>query len=1223
MRILIDLQGAQTMSRFRGIGRYSLALTKAIIRNANEHEIFILLNGEILDACQDLKSLMLTLLPKERVIVFYAPQGVSLAAHPSAWQKRAAELIREHFIAALAPDIVYITSLFEGQCEANAVLSIGLGKSTYLTACTLYDLIPLINAEVYLDSPEIKNWYMDRIDSLKRADLLLSISQYAKQEAMEVLALDTDHIVNISSAHTDFFRPVKVDEYQKSLLFKKLGITQPFLMFNSAFEHRKNVDRLIDAYAKLDISLRDRFQLLLTGKISDAEQSRLKQYTKSLNVERQVFFSGYLEDDELLILFNKTYLFIFPSVHEGFGLPALEAMACGAATIGSNNTSVPEVIGLPEALFDPFDVDSIHNKISEVLTDEAVHQKLVAHGLAQAQTFSWDRSAKYAIEAFEAIYKKQTKTKVNQYTHSAEYYYHVQIKELACIPKFLGVPSDNELKRIAITLVKNQKVLSEFYRDQSYPEKICWRLEGPFDSSYSLALLNRETALALNMLGHQVSLHSTEGPGDFEPNPDFLKANPKLATLYNASKLHSSKDADVCSRNLYPPRVHDMDSKVNLLHHYAWEESGFPQEWVDDINQYLQGMTCLSNHVQKIMIDNGVRVPMTVTACGVDHWDRIIPDPRYFIKARPFKFLHVSSCFPRKGVDVLLEAYGHCFTSSDQVTLVIKTFPNPHNEVHALLAALQTKYDQYPEVLIIDEDLTESQLKALYQKCDVMVAPSRAEGFGLPMAEAMLSGIPVITTAWGGQLDFCNENTAWLVDYEFKQSKSHFKLFDSVWAEPNIKSLAETMRHLYQINADEIKRKVEEAQQLLRADYTWMESTHRLVNAARAYREAPSLSQGNRFAWITTWNVPCGIASYSKCLIDEMPDQIMIFAAKTMQTITADGINVQRCWQAGDKDDLEELSMGLDNYAPDCIVIQFNYGLFSVDSLGKLLTYQLSQGRVVVVVMHSTLDPVHLMPEQRLDKISDVLARCHRILVHSINDLNRLKTIGLVDQLTLFSHGVMSFDQDIHDPSFENLETKKTITLATYGFFLPHKGLLELIKVVNNLIHSGYFLKLKMVNAQYPAQISEDLVLQAKNMVQSLNLNEYVEIVTEYLTDAQSAELLQSADLLIYPYQETGESSSAAVRFGLALGKPIMVTPLAIFDDVLEVVYTLPGVTVAEMATGIKQMLDDIKVGSETLKMKHQNLVLWRQQHAYNRLGKRLSNLINVICDRAVKVTSP
>jgi glycosyltransferase involved in cell wall biosynthesis len=1214
MRILIDFQGAQTESRFRGIGRYSLALVEAIIQNAKQHEIWILLNGDMQDSCSALQAMFSKHIPGNHFIIFYPPKKANNQFNR--WLRRAAELIREHFIKAIAPDILYITSLFEGASNDNAVLSIGLLETSYLTTANFYDLIPLLNAENYLAEPNFKEWYMEKVEYLKRADLLLSISEYSKQEVEQALLIDSTKVINISSACNDFFKPIKVDEVCKKLLFDRLGFSGPFIMTNSAFEHRKNIDRLIEAFSHLEKSLLQSYQLVLTGKVSDYDKYRLIDLAKSFGIAQNVFFTGYLEDDELLILFNCAYLFVFPSMHEGFGLPALEAMACGTATIGSNKTSIPEVIGLADALFDPFDVDSIKNKMTEVLTCEDFRQKLIRHGLIQAKVFSWGLTAKRTIDAFEELFhKRKSSLTINPDPENVRKWYQTQIEVILSMPENMGEPSDLDLKLLARSIVQNQKQLNRLFNGSVLPKKIRWRVEGPFDTSYSLALLNRETSLALSALGHEVYLHPTEGPGDFEPQSNFLENNPKVAKFYKASKLQYSCDADVVSRNLYPPRVNDMDSKMNLLHHYAWEESGFPQDWAADFNAHLQGITCLSRHVHKIMVDNGVMVPMTVTGCGVDHWDRMIADPSYKIKAKPFRFLHVSSCFPRKGADVLLKAFGQAFSDNDPVTLVIKTFANPHNEIHLWLAAIQKEYTNYPDVLIIEEDLSDGQLKSLYMQCDVMVAPSRAEGFGLPMAEAILSGMPVITTAWGGQLDFCNEKTSWLVDYEFKLSYSHLELFNSVWAEPNIQRLSQAMVKLYRLPNVITAQKVKAGQKLLRERFTWTQVTERLVDATRDWAaSAGAVTAQNRIAWVTTWNTPCGIATYSEHLISQMPEHVMIFAAKTEHMNESDGHNVRRCWQSGLADSLEELSIALDEEAPDCVVIQFNYGLFKLATLEELLLSQLDQGRVIVLMMHSTLDPVDLMPDQRLYRIRKTLARCHRVLVHSLVDLNRLKALGLVSQVSLFPHGILDFHKKYDAEMYlNNPNMERTIVLASYGFFLPHKGLLELIEVVGRLIEIGYQVNLKMINSEYPNKDSAELIIRAKKMIESLKLKDHIEMVTDYLTDEQSTRLLQTADVLIYPYQRTGESASGAVRYGLALGKPVMVTPLTIFDDVTEVVYQLPGLGVDEIEAGVIQMLDEIKGGSKRLNIKRSKLLRWKQQHSYGILGKRLSNILNVL----------
>ncbi len=115
-----------------------------------------------------------------------------------------------------------------------------------------------------------------------------------------------------------------------------------------------------------------------------------------------MIFTGRVTEEQLLLLYNATHLFVFPTLREGFGLPVLEAMACGAPVIGSNCTSVPEVIGRADAQFDPQDTDAITHKMHEVLADEAFRQSLIAHGSQHYKKFTWEASAKTALNAFES-----------------------------------------------------------------------------------------------------------------------------------------------------------------------------------------------------------------------------------------------------------------------------------------------------------------------------------------------------------------------------------------------------------------------------------------------------------------------------------------------------------------------------------------------------------------------------------------------------------------------------------------------------------------------------------------------------------------------------------------------------------------------------------------------------------------------------------------------------
>lgn len=742
-------------------------------------------------------------------------------------------------------------------------------------------------------------------------------------------------------------------------------------------------------------------------------------------------------------------------------------------------------------------------------------------------------------------------------------------------------------------------------RWRNLPETLNWRLEGPFDSSYSLALVNRETARSLTELGHCVALKSTEGPGDFEPDGSFLLRNPDLNEMHLRTQQRKPYKLHVTSRNLYPPRVHSMSRSIRCLHAYAWEESEFPQSWVHQFNHHLDGISVVSHHVRKILIDNGVTVPIAVTGLGTDHWRGLTSQPGISVSGRSFRFLHVSSCFPRKGVDCLLQAYGIAFSSEDDVTLIIKTIRNPHNEVHTWLAQARGRRSDYPHVEIIEEDLCDRQLKNLYEQCHALVNPSRAEGFCLPLAEGLLSGLAVITTAWGGQTDFCDESVAWMVDYKFARAQSHLGLTDSIWAEPDTSHLASVMREVYQAPERLRRARILAGQNRLQSNWRWDQSASRLVESVRRFRNRP-LPPRPRIGWVTTWNAMCGIATYSEHLVRHMSTRVTVLASNTASTVRPDERHVQRCWVSEDPSNPIELQLAIRDRGLNVLVIQFNYGLFDFTSFANFLNGEVDAGLTIIVMMHATADPGNRR-DKRLMNLVPALARCDRLLVHSTHDLNRLKTLGLTENVTLFPHGIL----DIPDGSrcFAPIGQRQ-IVLATYGFCLPQKGLPEIIEVLELLRQQGLDVKLRMVNARYPTQSSADLAQQIRSTIKRRNLEKHIELHDQFLSDTDSLELLSGADIIVYPYQTTEESASGAVRYGLAAARVVAVTPLAIFEDVGPYVSKLPGIRPAQMADGIAQLIYTLRTCPQNIESLQPGAQIWRDSHRHTVLARRLDNLI-------------
>jgi glycosyltransferase involved in cell wall biosynthesis len=316
----------------------------------------------------------------------------------------AAELMREAFLASLYPDVVHISSLFEGYVD-DAVTSIG--KLDWMTpvSVSFYDLIPLLNPENYLTpNPRYSRYYLGKIEHLKRASVCLAISEFSRQEGATHMPSAQPRFINVSTAIDPFFQPVRIDEGAATRLYRKYGISSPFILYTGGADERKNLPRLIQAFAALPQTDQGRYQLVLAGRIVPEEMHGLQQQIKLSRLKRgKVCFTGYVPEEDLAQLYNLCALFVFPSWHEGFGLPALEAMACGAPVIGANTSSLPEVIGLEEVLFDPLDVNAIADKMHEALKNEPLRMRMREHGIRQAKLFSWDETARRAIAAWEAL----------------------------------------------------------------------------------------------------------------------------------------------------------------------------------------------------------------------------------------------------------------------------------------------------------------------------------------------------------------------------------------------------------------------------------------------------------------------------------------------------------------------------------------------------------------------------------------------------------------------------------------------------------------------------------------------------------------------------------------------------------------------------------------------------------------------------------------------------
>ena len=403
MRILIDLQGAQTGSMYRGIGRYTLSMSKAIAKEAaGKHDIFILLNGLLSENIASLKKEFEGLLPQENIKVWNTLCPVSYMSSDNKIHRQIAESIREAFFLSLKPDVIWIPSIFEGFGD-DAVTSIGVFDKYTPVLITIHDLIPLVNKSMYLDTyPDLKRHYFEKLEYIKKASGCIAVSEYTKEETIKFLGIDSSKIWVLYEGFDSVFQKKEISKELELKIKNRYDIRNKFILSVGIIDVRKNIPMLLDAFLKLNPEVRQDTQLVFAGGNPDYIIKQIMELAKDKGMlDKDIIFTGYVSDEDLMILYNICDLFIFPSWYEGFGLPPLEAMACGAPVLTADATSLPEVTGNSDALFDPFSVDSISEKINRVLTDKNFRSELSVKGLEQAKKFSWEESAKKIISLFE------------------------------------------------------------------------------------------------------------------------------------------------------------------------------------------------------------------------------------------------------------------------------------------------------------------------------------------------------------------------------------------------------------------------------------------------------------------------------------------------------------------------------------------------------------------------------------------------------------------------------------------------------------------------------------------------------------------------------------------------------------------------------------------------------------------------------------------------------
>jgi glycosyltransferase involved in cell wall biosynthesis len=228
--------------------------------------------------------------------------------------------------------------------------------------------------------------------SARRASRVIVGAESTRRDVIELCDVRPERVVTVPYGVTDAFTPGSAGEAAE--FRRRKGLPEEFILFLGTLEPRKNIGRLIDAYAALREREAPRAvpKLVIAGGKGWFYESLFAQVA-SLGLGDDVLFTGYVPGDELVLWYRAALMFVFPSLFEGFGLPVLEAMACGAPTITSNVSSLPEVAGDAALLMDPYDTESLVSAMKRLLHEPELRARLSQAGPQQAKQFPWSRTA--------------------------------------------------------------------------------------------------------------------------------------------------------------------------------------------------------------------------------------------------------------------------------------------------------------------------------------------------------------------------------------------------------------------------------------------------------------------------------------------------------------------------------------------------------------------------------------------------------------------------------------------------------------------------------------------------------------------------------------------------------------------------------------------------------------------------------------------------------------
>lgn len=284
----------------------------------------------------------------------------------------------------------------------------GIGFSEEISCkkiVTIHDLIPYIMPET-VGKGYLLKFLKEMPLIIEGSAGIITVSEFSKRDILKFFPIDEHKIFVTPLAADKKYAPLD-KLYCKTFLKNVYNLTQPFILYLGGFSERKNVASVLTAFSKVYKDLNKKYNLVIVGGYKDSSQTLIK-LTNELKIESNVIFTGFVPEEHLPIFYNGCDTFVYPSFYEGFGLPPLEAMSCGAPVIASNLTSIPEVMGDAGILINPYNISEISFAIGNLLSNENLREELSIKGLKRSSEFSWQNTATNTLKVYAEVYNRES-----------------------------------------------------------------------------------------------------------------------------------------------------------------------------------------------------------------------------------------------------------------------------------------------------------------------------------------------------------------------------------------------------------------------------------------------------------------------------------------------------------------------------------------------------------------------------------------------------------------------------------------------------------------------------------------------------------------------------------------------------------------------------------------------------------------------------------------------